>query len=222
MPKKFDTDDSMFIDPPKDRSELEVIRGPNIGNVPQGAPLPEDFSGVATIKVGDKITTDHIMPAGKRLKYRSNVKAYSEFVFENTDPDFASRAANHRDAGLHNFIIAGESYGQGLSREHAALCPMFLGVRAVVAKSIERIHLANLINFGIVPLVFENDADYDKLDEGDRLEIREIAKAVKGDGRAELTIDTKNISIPLKTDLSDRQKKILKVGGLLNSVVKKR
>ncbi len=222
LPKKFDTDDSMFINPPKDRSELEVIRGPNIGNVPQGAPLPEDLSGVATIKVGDKITTDHIMPAGKRLKYRSNVKAYSEFVFENTDPDFASRAANHRDAGLHNFIIAGESYGQGSSREHAALCPMFLGVRAVVAKSIERIHLANLINFGIVPLVFENDADYDKLDEGDRLEIREIAKAVKGDGRAELTIDTKNISIPLKTDLSDRQKKILKVGGLLNSVVGKK
>lgn len=222
LPKKFDIDDAMFIQPPKDSTDEEVIRGPNIGAVPEGVDLPEDFSGVATIKVGDKITTDHIMPAGKRLKYRSNVEAYSQYVFENTDPEFASRAKSHGDAGLHNFIVAGESYGQGSSREHAALCPMFLGVRAVVAKSIERIHLANLINFGIVPLTFENDADYDRLEEGDRLEIRGIAKAVKGDGKVELVNDTKGISIPVKTDLSDRQKKILLVGGLLSSVAGKK
>jgi len=222
LPKKFDIDDSMFIQPPKDSTDVEVIRGPNIGAVPEGVDLPEDLSGVATIKVGDKITTDHIMPAGKRLKYRSNVEAYSQYVFENTDPEFASRAKNHGDAGLHNFIVAGESYGQGSSREHAALCPMFLGVRAVIAKSIERIHLANLINFGIVPLTFENDADYDRLEEGDRLEIRGIAKAVKGDGKVELVDDTKGISIPVKTDLSDRQKKILLVGGLLSSVAGKK
>jgi aconitate hydratase len=217
-PDRFEIDDSMFVFPAGDGSGVEIVRGPNIGTVPKGEALPEDLSGVATIKVGDKITTDHIMPAGARLKYRSNVETYSTFVFENTDPEFASRAASHRDAGLHNVVIAGESYGQGSSREHAALCPMFLGVRAVVAKSIERIHRANLINFGIVPFAFENADDYEQIDEGDRVEIRGVREAVSGDGHAALTLDTKGTEIPIHVELSDRQRGILLAGGLLNTV----
>ena len=112
------------------------------------------ISGQVTIKVGDKITTDHIIPAGARMKYRSNIPKYSEFVFENVDASFAKRALALKEAGKHNIIVAGLSYGQGSSREHAAICPMYLGVRAVIAKSLERIHAANLINFGILPLTF--------------------------------------------------------------------
>jgi len=220
QPEVFAVDDSMFTFPPETGDGVEIVRGPNIGTVPKGEPLPERLSGVATIKVGDKITTDHIMPAGPRLKYRSNVPTYSTFVFENTDPDFAERAVQHRNAGLANFIVAGESYGQGSSREHAALCPMYLGVRAVVAKSFERIHLANLMNFGIIPFIFENPADGDSIAEGDRLDIEQVREAVTGDGRAVLQNVTKEVAIPVRVDLSDRQRGILLAGGLLNYVVR--
>jgi aconitate hydratase len=180
--------------------------------------LPEAIRGVATIKVGDKITTDHIMPAGSRLKYRSNIPAYSQYVFEPVDPGFAKRAAQNRDNRLHNFIVAGESYGQGSSREHAAICPMYLGVKAVIAKSIERIHTANLINFGIVPLVFENPADYDKIAAGDHLRIEQVRAALeKGKTKVTLRNDTKDADIPLTLALTERQRKILMAGGLLNT-----
>ena len=218
QPDTFEIDDSMLVQPPEDGSRIEVVRGPNIGEVPRANPLSDTISGVATIKVGDKITTDHIMPAGPRLKLRSNVGRYSKYVFEHTDPSFSERAASHRDAGLANFIIAGESYGQGSSREHAALCPMYLGIKAVVAKSIERIHRANLINFGIVPFAFVNADDYEKIDEGDRLEVHGLLEAVRGDGRAELKVDTKNISVPVQVTLSEREVGILLAGGLLNTV----
>jgi len=220
-PAAYRINDSMFLfrDGAGQGRDVPVVRGPNIGEVPKNEPLPERLSGVATIKVGDKITTDHIMPAGKRLKFRSNVPAYAEFVFENTDAGFSRRAANHRDAGLHNFIIAGESYGQGSSREHAALCPMYLGVKAVLAKSIERIHLANLINFGIVPFSFENPDDYDKIEEGHRLDIPGIRAAVEGDGRTSLVDDSRQLEIPICATLSDRQKAIILAGGLLNYIV---
>jgi aconitate hydratase len=157
------------------------------------------------------------MPAGARLKYRSNVPAYSQYVFEAVDPEFAKRAAALRDAGKHNVIVAGESYGQGSSREHAAICPMFLGVRAVVAKTIERIHAANLINFGILPLAFENPADYDRIAAGDELRISNVRKAVE-EGQAALTLKnvTQSVEIPLVAQFSERQRKILLAGGLLN------
>ena len=221
QPAAFDVDDSMFIAPAQSSDGVEIVRGPNIGTVPKGEPLPERLSGVATIKVGDKITTDHIMPAGPRLKYRSNVPTYSTFVFENTDPGFAERAARHRGEGQASFIVAGESYGQGSSREHAALCPMYLGVRAVVAKSMERIHLANLMNFGIVPFLFEDPADYDRIDEGDLLELDGLRDAVSGDGRAVLRNVTKDTGIRVRTELTERQRGILLAGGLLNYVVQK-
>lgn len=218
QPKSFDIDDSMFVMPPKKGAEVEIVRGPNIGDVPVNTALPKKLDGVAVIKVGDLVTTDHIMPAGQRLKYRSNVKKYSEFVFENTDAGFHKRAAANRDKGVHNFIIAGDSYGQGSSREHAALCPMFLGVKAVIAKSIERIHCANLINFGIIPFVFVKGSDYEKIDQDDRLVVEGVRDAVKGDGKAVLKNETRGEELMVKIDISDRQKDILLKGGLLNTI----
>jgi aconitate hydratase len=176
------------------------------------------MSGKATIKVGDNITTDHIMPAGARLKYRSNIPLYSKFVFEPCSPNFHDVASANRDAGIANIIVAGASYGQGSSREHAALCPMYLGVRAVIAKSIERIHYANLINFGIVPFTFADPADYDHIDEGDTLEFNGISEAVKGNGKLKVTNTTKGAAFEILTSLSDRQKAIVTAGGLMKYI----
>lgn len=218
QPARFDVDDRLFLAPADDPDAVEIVRGPNIGTVPLSDPLPEELQGVVAIKVGDKITTDHIMPAGQRLKYRSNVERYSQFVFENEDPDFAVRAAANRDKGLANVIVAGDSYGQGSSREHAALCPMYLGVRAVVAKSIERIHHANLVNFGIIPFVFEQEDDYDRILAGDALHIDDLRAAVGGDGRAVLVDEHSGTEIRIRVDVSDRQRGMLLAGGLLNQV----
>jgi aconitate hydratase len=220
MPERFDIDDSMFIFPPKDSADIEIIRGPNIGAPPVNDQMPKKLEGKATIKVGDKITTDHIMPAGARLKYRSNIPAYSAFVFEHVDSQFHIRAAGNRDAGIDNFIIAGESYGQGSSREHAALCPMYLGVKAVIAVSIERIHMANLFNFGILPLIFENSEDYQNIEEGDELVINNLHQvledAQKSGGRVMLINKTTGVEIPLQAQYSQRQLELLRAGGLLN------
>jgi aconitate hydratase len=220
-PAVFAVDDSMFLfreTAGKGVPGTAIVRGPNIGQVPGGKPLPEALNGVATIKVGDKITTDHIMPAGARLKYRSNVPQYSKYVFEHVDAGFYAEASANRDAGLHNVIVAGESYGQGSSREHAAMCPMYLGVKALIAKSIERIHLANLLNFGIVPFIFDNPADYDKIAKGDRLVTDGLRAAVCGDGRAVITNVTQGISFSVSAALSARQRAILLNGGLLAAV----
>jgi aconitate hydratase len=179
--------------------------------------LPK-IDGVIVIKVGDKITTDHIMPAGARLKFRSNIPRYSECVFENVDPDFYTNAVTNRDKGLHNIIVAGLSYGQGSSREHAAMCPMYLGVKAVIAKSIERIHCANLINFGIVPFIFDDPKSYDTIEQSDKLVIEELKISVEGDGKATVCNVTQGTTFAVKTDLSDRQKTILLNGGLLAAV----
>ena len=181
--------------------------------------MPEQLHGEVTIKVGDKITTDHIMPAGARMKYRSNIRRYSDFVFEVLDPTFSERAKKIRDNGNHNFIVAGLSYGQGSSREHAALCPMYLGVKAVIAKSFERIHAANLINFGILPLHFENEAEYNLLDQGDSLEIPDIRTALQ----SELPLDGAQSSpraaaFTVVYTLTERQRRILLAGGALNLV----
>ncbi|MCI0496863.1 MAG: aconitate hydratase, partial [Thermoplasmata archaeon] len=163
MPARFLVDDSMVIPPPKDPASVKILRGPNIGDPPRNDRMPDSIRGKATIKVGDKITTDHIIPAGARMKFRSNVPEYSKYLFEVVDPKFYERAKEVRDSGKHNVIVSGVSYGQGSSREHAALCPMFMGVKAVIAKSFERIHTDNLINFGILPLTFRNEADYDRI-----------------------------------------------------------
>ncbi len=221
MPRKFFIDDRMFIfpkavkDPSKAMPNGMVSRGPNIGAPPTNSPLPADISGVASIKVGDKITTDHIIPAGARMKYRSNVTKYSEFVFETVDAGFAARARQARDSGRHNIIVGGASYGEGSSREHAAICPMFLGVKIVLAKSFQRIHTDNLLNFGILPLTFKNESDYDRIDQGDELEIPGIARSIASGRPLTVKNKTKNIDIPVVYTLTGRQKQIVLAGGAL-------
>ncbi|HSQ53312.1 MAG TPA: aconitate hydratase [Acidobacteriota bacterium] len=221
MPEKFYIDDSMILLPSKTPDEIQIYRGPNIGEPPTNSPMPADISGVVTIKVGDKITTDHIIPAGSRMKYRSNVPKYSEFVFEIVDDTFYKRASEIRDKGKHNIIVGGLSYGQGSSREHAALCPMFLGVKTVIAKSFERIHSANLINFGIIPLTFKTESDYDQIDSGDELEIPEIRKVLLENKPLIAKNLTKGKQFEVNYELSERQKNILLAGGMLSYIKNK-
>lgn len=215
MPKKFLIDDSMFIFPDELKEKVEIYRGPNIGNPPASNPLSEKIDGKVTIKVEDKITTDHIIPAGSKMKYRSNVPKYSEFLFEVVDPTFHDRAKEIRDSGKDNIIVAGESYGQGSSREHAALCPMYMGVKAVIAKSMERIHEANLLNFGIIPLKFVNEKDYDSIEQGDELELPNVKKEIETAEKVTVKNKTKGTEFKANYTLSDRQKKVLLEGGTL-------
>jgi len=223
MPDKLEIDDSMITSPlPKAAREGKTIRrGPNIGEPPVNAPLPDEIRGVIAIKAGDYTTTDLIMPAGSRLKYRSNVPKYSEFVFEPVDKDFSLRAKENRDRGLHNIIVAGVSYGQGSSREHAALCPMYLGVKAVVAKSIERIHAATLVNFGIIPFAFQDESDYDALENGAEMVIPNARRSIE-QGEEVIKATSGKKEIRLKVSLSPRQRKILLAGGLLPYTVASR
>ena len=210
--------DNMFIFPKPNREPVKIIRGPNIGEPPKSKPLSKTVNAVVGLKVGDNITTDHISPAGSKLKYRSNIKKYSEFVFEPVDPTFPERAANYRDKGTSTVIVAGKGYGQGSSREHAAICPMYLGVKALMALSIERIHKANLCNFGILPLTFINEKDYERLSQGDEIVIENAIDQVKS-GK---DIVVKNISggydFEMKLDVSDLQRQMLIVGGRLNQI----
>jgi aconitate hydratase len=223
LPNVYLTDDRMIVRAlsAPEREKVEIVRGPNIGSPPVAAAVPEKLIGTVSIKVGDKITTDHIMPAGARLKYRSNIAAYSAYVFEAVDPDFSKRASDLRDAGSHNVIVAGASYGQGSSREHAAICPAYLGVRAVVAKSFERMHKANLVNFGVLPLVFASEADYDKVSQGDELEIAGLRQAVAA-GERELRVKDKSAGFEfiVRCELSERQRKIALSGGALAAAAK--
>ena len=214
MPEKFDIDDSMILSPSTKPEEVEVYRGPNIKPLPVQQKLSQSMAGKVLLKVGDNITTDHIMPAGSKiLPLRSNIPAISKYVFESVDPSFSERALKEKGG----FVIGGENYGQGSSREHAALAPMYLGVKAVIAKSFARIHFANLINFGILPLTFENPADYDKIEQGDELNAPNILKEL--DERKPITFINKtkgNAEYKFKYNLTDRQVKIIKEGGLLN------
>ena len=217
VPRSFIIDDRMFVFPKviKDVSKVEIVRGPNIGAPPVNSPLPSAVNGVVAIKVGDKITTDHIIPAGARMKYRSNVPKYSEFVFESVDAGFAARARALRDAGRHNIIVGGASYGEGSSREHAALCPMFLGVKIVLAKSFQRIHSDNLVNFGILPMTFKNESDYDRIGQGDELEIPGAAASIASGKPLIVRNKTGNIDIPVVYTLTERQRQIVLAGGAL-------
>lgn len=218
IPAQFYIDDAMIIKPDAetDSGAVRIYRGPNIGNPPETTPLPDVLYGEVAIKVGDKITTDHITPAGDLLKYRSNIPKYSEFVFAPVDKDFSLRAKKIRDEGRYNIIVAGLSYGQGSSREHAAICPMFLGVKAIIAKSFERIHAANLINFGIIPLTFREEGAYELVEQGDRLEIKNIREMILAGRKITVTNLSKGMSFGVDYDLSERQKKILLAGGALN------
>jgi len=212
LPEKFKINDSAILLPASEEeaASCEVLRGPNIKPFPETHPLEDDLSAELTLKVGDNITTDHIMPAGaKILPYRSNIPFLSKFCFAVCDETFAERA---KAAGK-SIIVGGSNYGQGSSREHAALVPLYLGVRAVVAKSFARIHVANLINAGIIPFTFENPDDYDKLTQGDTLSISGVFEAMDC-GKATL-VTSSGEKIALLCSFSERQKDILKAGGLL-------
>lgn len=215
MPEKFLIDDRMILAPASeaDADKVEVVRGPNIKPLPTCDPLPEALDAGVLLKVGDNITTDHIMPAGaKILPYRSNIPYLSKFCFAQVDPDFTQRAL---DAGK-GFIIAGSNYGQGSSREHAALVPLYLKIKAVIAVSFARIHRANLINAGILPLTFAHAEDYDAIDLGDELVMNGLPEAITAGSEIVMENKTKGRKILLTAEFSDRQKDILKAGGLLN------
>jgi len=216
MPRTFHLDDSLFEWPRKNTKSVKIYRGPNIGAPPINSPLPDNIEAQVTIKLGDKITTDHIIPAGARMKYRSNIPRYAEFVFENIDATFTARALRIKETGKHNIIVAGLSYGQGSSREHAAICPMYLGVRAVIAKSFERIHAANLVNFGILPLTFRDENDYERIDQQDQLVIANVRRIIGAGGDLTVQNKTKGASFHACCNLSARQRKILLAGGVLN------
>jgi len=207
-PAEFIVDDNLIIPPAAEPEKIEVIRGPNIQPLPVKGRMPEVIRAEVLLKVGDNITTDHIMPAGaKILPLRSNIPAISAYVFAGVDPTFAERARKSQGG----IIVGGANYGQGSSREHAALAPMYLGVKAVLAKSFARIHLANLINFGILPLTLVHEADFDRLEQGDLLEV------AVSDLRGKLVVKnvTRGVEIPVRHNLTDREISMLKAGGAL-------
>lgn len=215
MPEKFEINDNMVAMPasPEEANDVEVLYGPNIKPFPTTDKLPEDIEAKAVLKVGDDITTDHIMPAGaKILPYRSNIPYLSQFCFAVCDKTFAERCK----AEGKGIVIGGANYGQGSSREHAALVPLYLGIKAVITKSFARIHCANLINAGILPLNFKNEADYDKISQGDALALPGIKDAIANGKPAMLKNLTTGENYELKYDLSKRQKDIILAGGLLN------
>ena len=215
MPQEFTINDNLVELPASidEAAEVTVERGPNIKPIPKGVSPAEDLSCEIILKVSDNITTDHIMPAGaKILPYRSNVPKLSEFCFTVCDKDFPERA-KAKGGGI---VLGGQNYGQGSSREHAALVPLYLGVKAVIAKSFARIHMANLINFGIAPITLKNESDYDKISEGEMIRIDGYRSAIEGSDEAYLTIEKTGERIPLVLSYSERQRKILLAGGTLN------
>ena len=213
LPERFTLDDSAVLAPasPEEAAAVEVVRGPNIKPFPACRPVEDELTAQLTLKVGDNITTDHIMPAGaKILPYRSNIPYLSKFCFGVCDADFPQRAI---EAGQ-SIIVGGANYGQGSSREHAALVPLYLGVRAVVAKSFARIHVANLINAGILPLTFANPDDYDRLNQGDTLSLKGVFAGMEK-GSVTLKNETTGEDVALICNLTDRQRAMLRAGGLL-------
>lgn len=223
--ERFPYGDEAFIPPllEEEAREVEIYRGPNIKPLPEFDEMPELIEGQVSLIVGDNITTDHIMPAGaKILPLRSNIYAISEYVYHYVDPEFVSRAKKIRDEKVKaNIIIGGENYGQGSSREHAALAPRFLGVHAVIAKSFARIHHANLVNFGIVPLEFVNKEDYSKFSLGDEIEIPELTQRLQAGQEVVVINKTTGEQVVCKYNLTPKQVSVLLAGGLLNWIKKK-
>jgi len=216
-PEKFTIDDSMVIAPPEDSSGVEVVRGPNIKPVPKAKPLEKSLNGKVLLKVGDNITTDHIMPSdAKLLPFRSNIPKLAEYCFAPVDENLPKRAVENGGG----FIVGGDNYGQGSSREHAALAPLYLGIKGVIVKSFARIHKDNLINNGILPLTFEKLEDIENINENDVLYIQD-AHALVMDGKGTLVNETKGSNIAVVLDTTPRQKEILLAGGLLNFTAKR-
>jgi aconitate hydratase len=201
------------VPPSKAPGKVKVERGPNIAPLPINDAMPSTLEGEVLLKVGDNITTDHIMPAGaKILPLRSNIPKIAEYVYTYVDPQFVARA-KEKGGG---FIVGGENYGQGSSREHAALAPMYLKIKMVLVKSFARIHLANLINFGILPLTFAEPSDYDKIEQGDRLQLPMVSDILSTGADLMIKNLTRGIDIPVTYSLTPRQVAIVRVGGLLN------
>jgi aconitate hydratase len=219
-PESFFINDNMIISPRKDKN-IQIIKGPNIKEVPVKEPLQDTIKAEVLLKLGDNITTDDILPAGSQvLPYRSNIPMIATFTFKNMDETFYERAINAKSKGG-GIIVGGENYGQGSSREHAAIAPMYLGIKAVIAKSFARIHRANLINFGILPLLFVNPEDYSKVEQGDILGASNLIKIVEGDQKYEIFNHTKNISFEVYSNLNTKEKELILSGGLLPYVRKK-
>ncbi len=220
-PEYFITNDNMIIPPLplEEAKKVQVIKGPNIKDVPVKGPLEDKIVITALLKVGDNITTDDIMPAGAEiLPLRSNIPEISKYVFWRIDREFYKRA---QEVGT-SVVIGGENYGQGSSREHAALAPMYLGLRAVLAKSFARIHRSNLINFGILPLTFSNPSDYEKIEQGDILEIVDVYDSLENDKPFKVINKSKNYSFETTAKFTKKEKEVLKAGGLLPYIKKKR
>ena len=219
LPDEFSVNDNLVVAPAsaEEAKNLDIILGPNIKPLPETSELDENITASAILKVGDNITTDHIMPAGaKILPYRSNIPYLSKFCFAVCDTEFSKRA----EAAGKGFIIGGENYGQGSSREHAALVPLYLGIKAVIVKSFARIHCANLINAGIIPMTFKNPADYDLIEQGDELVLKGIREKIKNGEDIVIVNHTKGVEIPLDVDLTKRQREIILCGGLLDYTIK--
>lgn len=216
MPEKYVVDDRMIIPPATDPEEVEVMRGPNIIPLEPLEAMPDELSCEVILKTGDNISTDHIMPAGARvLPFRSNIPKISEFVYEAVDETFHQRALSIRETGG-NVIVGGSNYGQGSSREHAGLAPRFLGTRFKITKDFARIHRANLINFGILPLLFKDPADYDRISQGDKLSISDVHRQLNAGGDIIVRNVTQGYELVTIARLSDRDRTILLAGGKLN------
>ena len=210
----------MLIPPADKAGDIKLEKGPNIKPLPPFEPLPDRFEGTVLLKVGDDISTDEIMPAGaKVLPFRSNIPEISKFVFSQVDDSFYKRAKKVREKGF--FVVGGENYGQGSSREHAALAPRYLGLRVVIAVSFARIHLQNLINFGILPLTFINPDDKNKIEQGDILLLENLANSLKEGNKIWVINKTQNLKIPMIHSMSERQVKMVLEGSLINLVKNK-
>jgi aconitate hydratase len=213
-PEQYLIDERSIIFPSEDLRKTGIIRGPNIKALPELKPLPDTLEAEVVLKVGDNISTDIIMPAGNRvLPFRSNIEAISEFVYSQIDPDFAKECRARGTA----IVIGGDNYGQGSSREHAALAPRYLGVRAKIVKSYARIHKSNLCNFGIIPLTFKDPKDYDRVSKGMKVVFPDIRKRIER-GDREIPVELDRQSIITVLDVSERQRKHLLAGGALNFV----
>jgi len=214
-PEEIVVNEEMLIAPPEDGSDVELQKGPNITSVPELEPLAESLDGPVLMKVGDDISTDEILPAGTQvLPFRSNIQAISRFTFYQVDESYPERALEHQDEG--HFIVGGSNYGQGSSREHAALAPRYLGVQAVIARSYARIHAQNLVNFGIVPLKFVDPDDHGRIDQGDELELPDIREGVREGHRIHVVNRTKDETYEVEHDMSPRQVKMVLAGSILS------
>jgi aconitate hydratase len=224
IPADLPLDDGLIIPPaePHQAAQVQVLRGPTIVVPDRPSPLPEDLEGQVLIKLGDKVSTDQIMPAGPFLKLRSNVPEYAKVVFNSFNqpgrPTFAQRALDLKSKGLAGVIVAGDGYGQGSSREHAALCPMYLGVRIVLARGIERIHRSNLINFCIVPIILADPDDYQQIQEDDLIVIKGLRKSIAEQQQVSIQQKDGRWQVIGQLMLSERERQILLAGGLMGYV----